>query len=94
MQIYVELPEDVDDGWMKGKPKPSEQEIAKDDNFILAGLQHDFPTGSPRGTDHAVLLKSVHVDPVNQASGEGVRLRNLFHNSIALSVGDSPRGPL
>jgi hypothetical protein len=53
---------------VKGKPKPSEQEIAKDDNFILAGFRHGFSTGSPRGTDHAVLLESVHIGAVNQTS--------------------------
>jgi hypothetical protein len=68
MQIYVEVPEDVDDGWVKGESKPSKQEIAKDDNFIIAGLRHGLLTGKPCGPDHAILLKSVHVSSLNQAS--------------------------
>jgi hypothetical protein len=78
MKIYVEVTEDVDNSWVKGKPKPSEQEIAKDDNFIIAGIWHGFFTGSPRGTDHAVLLESVQVSTVNQTWTEGIRHRNQF----------------
>jgi hypothetical protein len=78
MKIYVEVTEDVDNGWVKGKPKPSEHEIAKDENFIIAGIRHGFFTGSPRGTDHVVLLESVQVGAVNQTWTEGIRLQNLF----------------
>jgi hypothetical protein len=42
MQVYVEIPEDVDDGRMKGEPKSRKQEIAKDDNLIIAGLRHSI----------------------------------------------------
>jgi hypothetical protein len=86
MKIYVEVTEDVDNSWVKGKPKPTEQEIAKDDNFIIAGFRYGFSTGRPRGTDHSVLLKSVHIGVVNQTSSEGIRLRILFSNSIAPSL--------
>jgi hypothetical protein len=86
MKVYVEVPEDVDNGWVKGKPKPSKQEIAKDDNFILVGFRHGFSTGSPRGTDHAVLLESVHISVVNQTSAEGIRLWNLFCNGTTPSL--------
>jgi hypothetical protein len=35
MQVHVEVPEDVDNGRMKGESKPRKQEIAKDDNLIV-----------------------------------------------------------
>jgi hypothetical protein len=57
MQVYVEVPEDVDDGCMKGESKPRKQEIAKDDNLIVTGLRHSLSAGGSRGPDHAVLLK-------------------------------------
>jgi hypothetical protein len=57
MQVYVEIPEDVDDGGMKGKPKPRKQEIAEDDNLIIAGLRYGLSARGSRGPDHAVLLK-------------------------------------
>jgi hypothetical protein len=57
MKIYVKIPEDVDDGWMKGKPKSRKQEIAKDDNLIIAGLRHSLSARGSRGPDHAVFLK-------------------------------------
>jgi hypothetical protein len=57
MQVYVEILEDVDDGGMKGKPKSRKQEIAKDDNLIIAGLRHGLSARGSRGPDHAVLLK-------------------------------------
>jgi hypothetical protein len=83
MQIYVEVPEDVDDGWVKGESKPSKQEIAKNDNFIIARLRHGLFAGGPHGPDHAILLKCVHVGSVNQASAEGVRLENHLCGSVA-----------
>jgi hypothetical protein len=57
MQVYVEIPEDVDDGGMKGKSKPRKQEIAKDDNLIITGLRHSLSARGSCGPDHAVLLK-------------------------------------
>jgi hypothetical protein len=39
MQIYVKVPEDVDNSWVKGEPKPSKQQIVEDNNFILAGFR-------------------------------------------------------
>jgi hypothetical protein len=55
MKIYVKIPEDVDDGWMKGEPKSRKQDIAKDDNLIIAGLRHNLSAKGSRGPDHAVL---------------------------------------
>jgi hypothetical protein len=86
MQIDVEIPEDVDNNWMKREPKPGEQQIPKDDNFVLMGLRHGLPTGIPRCPDHAVLLKGGYVTPVYQAPSEGVRLQNLLRDSIAPSL--------
>jgi hypothetical protein len=57
MQLYVEIPEDVNDGGMTGKPKSCKQEIAEDDNLIIVGLRHDLSARGSRGPDHAVLLK-------------------------------------
>jgi hypothetical protein len=57
MKIYAKIPEDVDDGWMKGKPKSLKQEIAKDDDLIIVGLRHSLSARGSRSHDHAVLLK-------------------------------------
>jgi hypothetical protein len=57
MQVYVEIPEDVDDGGMKGKPKFRKQEITKDDNLIIAGFRYGLSARCSRGPDHVVLLK-------------------------------------
>jgi hypothetical protein len=57
MQVYVEIPKDVDDGGMKGKLKPRKQEITEDDNLIIAGLRYGLSARGSRGPDHAVLLK-------------------------------------
>jgi hypothetical protein len=57
MQVYVEVPEDVDDGWIKGEPKPGKQEITKDDNLVVTRLRHSLSARGSRGPDHAVLLK-------------------------------------
>jgi hypothetical protein len=38
MQIDVEIPEDIDNSGMKGKPKSDKQQIPKDDNLILLSL--------------------------------------------------------
>jgi hypothetical protein len=57
MQVHVEVPEDVDNGRMKGEPKPRKQEIAKDDNLIVTRLRHSLSARGSRGPDHAVLLK-------------------------------------
>jgi hypothetical protein len=56
-QVYFEISEDVDDGGMKGKPKPRKQEIAEDDNLIIVGLRYGLLARGSRGPDHAVLLK-------------------------------------
>jgi hypothetical protein len=86
MQIYVEIPEDVDDSWMKWEPKPGKQQIPKDNNFILVGLRHGLPSGSPRSPDHAVFLMGGYVAPIYQAPSEGIRLRNFLRDSIASSL--------
>jgi hypothetical protein len=57
MEVYAEVPEDVDDGWMKGEPKARKQEIAKDDNLVVTRLRHSLSARGSRGPDHAVLLK-------------------------------------
>jgi hypothetical protein len=57
MQVYVEIPEDVADGRMKGEPKSRKQEIPKDDNLIITGLRHSLSARGSRSPDHAVLLK-------------------------------------
>jgi hypothetical protein len=56
-QVYFEISEDVDNGGMKGKPKPRKQEIAEDDNLIIVGLRYGLLARGSRGPDHAVLLK-------------------------------------
>jgi hypothetical protein len=38
MQIDVEIPEDVDNNWMKREPKPDKQQIPEDNNFVLLGF--------------------------------------------------------
>jgi hypothetical protein len=38
MQVYVEISEVVDEGGMKGKPKPRKKEITEDDKLIIAGF--------------------------------------------------------
>jgi hypothetical protein len=57
MKIYVKIPEDVDNGWMKGKPKSHKQEIVKDNDLIITGLRHSLSARGSCGHDHAVLLK-------------------------------------
>jgi hypothetical protein len=57
VQVYVEIPEDVDDGGMKGEPKPRKQEIAEDNNLIITGLRYGLSARGSRGLDHAVPLK-------------------------------------
>jgi hypothetical protein len=86
MQIYVEIPEDIDNSWMKGELKPNKQQILKDNNFILLGLQPDLPSRSPRCPDHAVFLKGGYVAPVNQASPEGVHHQNFLRDSNTPSL--------
>jgi hypothetical protein len=85
MQVYVEIPKDVDDGGM-GKPKPRKQEIAKDDNLIIAGFRYGLSARCSRGPDHAVLLKRIHISSVDLASAEGVRLRDFLCGSVMPSL--------
>jgi hypothetical protein len=86
MKIYVEIPEDVDGGWMKEKLKSRKQETAKDDNLIIVGFQHSLSAKDSRGPDHAVLLKWIHISSINQAAAEGVCLRDLLCDSVAPSL--------
>jgi hypothetical protein len=86
VQVYVEVPEDIDDGGVKGEPKPRKQEIPEDDDLIVARLRYGLPAWGSSGPNHAVLLKGAHVSSVDLASAEGVSLRDFLCNSVASSL--------
>jgi hypothetical protein len=86
VQVYVEIPEDIDGGGMKGEPKSCVQEIAEDDNFVVARLRYSLPARGSSGPDHAVLLKRAHIGFVDLAPAEGVRLWDFLCDSVAPSL--------
>jgi hypothetical protein len=86
VQVYVEIQEDIDDGGVKGEPKPRKQEIPKDDDLIVARLRYGLPARGSSSPNHAVLLKETHIGPVDLASAEGVRLRDFLCDSVAPSL--------
>jgi hypothetical protein len=63
VQVYIVVPEDVDDGGVKGGPKPRKQEIPEDDNLIVARLRYGLPARGSHGPNHAVPLKRAHIGP-------------------------------
>jgi hypothetical protein len=85
VQVYVEVPEDIDDGGVKGGPKPRKQEIPEDDDLIVVRLRYGLPARGSGGPNHAVLLKGAHIGPVDLASTKGVRLRDFLWDGIAPS---------
>jgi hypothetical protein len=82
VQVYVEVPEDIDDGEVKGEPKPRKQKIPEDDKLIVARLRYSLPARGSCGPNHAVLLKGAHIGSIDLASAEGVRLRDFLCDSI------------
>jgi hypothetical protein len=86
MQVYVEVPEDIDDGGVKGEPKPRKQQIPEDDNLIVARLRYGLPARGSCGPNHVVLLKGAHIGSIDLASAEGERLRDFLCDSFAPSL--------
>jgi hypothetical protein len=82
MQIDVEIPEDIDNSGMKGKPKPDKQQIPKDDNLILLRPQHNLFSESPQCPNHPVLLQGCHIPLIYQAPSEGVRLWYFLRDGV------------
>jgi hypothetical protein len=85
VQVNVEVPKDIDDGGMKGEPKPRKQEIPEDDDLIVARLRYGLPARGSGGPDHAVLLKRAHIGPVDLAAAKGVCLRDFLCDGAAPS---------
>jgi hypothetical protein len=71
---------------VKGESKPRVQEIAEDDDLIVARPWYGLPARGSSGPNHAVLHKRAHIGTVDLASAEGVRLRDLLCDSIAPSL--------
>jgi hypothetical protein len=71
---------------VKEEPKPRVQEIAEDDDLIVVRPRYGLSARGSSGPNHAVLLKRTHIGPVDLASAEGVRLRDLLCDNIALSI--------
>jgi hypothetical protein len=86
VQVYIKVLEDIDDGVVKGEPKPRKQEIPEDDNLIVARLRYGLPARGSRGPNHVVPLKRAHIGSIDLASVEGVRLRDFLCNSVAPSL--------
>jgi hypothetical protein len=86
VQVYVEVAEDIDDGRVKGEPKPRKQEIPEDDDLIVARLRYGLPARGSRGPNHAVPLKGAHIGSVDLASAEGVHLRDFLCDNVAPSL--------
>jgi hypothetical protein len=86
VQVYVKVPEDIDDGGVKGEPKPRKQQIPEDDDLIVARLRYGLPAWGSRGPNHAVLLKGAHIGSIDLASAEGVRLQDFLCDSVAPSL--------
>jgi hypothetical protein len=86
VQVYVEVLQDIDDGGVKGEPKPRKHEITEDDDLIVARLRYGLPAWGSSGPNHAVLLKGANIGSVDLASAEGVSLRDFFCNSVAPSL--------
>jgi hypothetical protein len=85
VQVNVEVPEDIDDGGVKGEPKPCKQEIPEDDDLIVARLRHGLPARGSGGPNHVVLLKRAHISPIDLAAAKGVCLRDFLGNGVAPS---------
>jgi hypothetical protein len=85
VQVDVEVPKDVDDSGVEGKPKPRVHQIAEDDDLVITWPRYNFPARGSVGPDHVVLHERAHVGAVNLASAEGVRLRDLLRDSITSS---------
>jgi hypothetical protein len=83
VQVDVEVPKDVDDGGVEGKPKPRVQEITEDDDLVVMRPRYSLPARGSAGPNHAVLHEGAHVVIVNLASAERVRLRGLLRDGIA-----------
>jgi hypothetical protein len=47
VQVDVEIPKDVDNGGVQGKPKPRVQQVAEDNDFVVARPRYSLP---PRGS--------------------------------------------
>jgi hypothetical protein len=86
VQVYIEVPKDIDDSAVKGELKPRKQKIPEDENFIVARLRYDLPARGSRSPNHAVPLKRAHIGSVDLASAEGVRLRDFLCDSFAPSL--------
>jgi hypothetical protein len=86
MQVYVEVPKDIDDSRVKGEPKPRKQQILEDDDLIAARLRYGLSVRGSRGPNHAVLLKGTHIGSIDLASVEGVRLQDFLCDSVAPSL--------
>jgi hypothetical protein len=83
VQVDVEVPKDVDNDGVEGKPKPRVQKIAEDDDLVIARPRYSLPSRGSAGPNHAVLHEGAHVGIVNLASAERVRLRDLLRDCIA-----------
>jgi hypothetical protein len=80
VQVDVEIPKDVDDGGVQGKPKPR---VTEDDDLVVARPWYSFPSRGSAGPDHAVLHKGAHVGVIDLASAECICLLDLLRDSIA-----------
>jgi hypothetical protein len=85
VQVNVEVPEDIDDGGVKGEPKPRKQEIPEDDDLVVARLRYGLPTRGSGGPNHVVLVKRAHIDPVDLVAAKGVCLRDFLCDGVAPS---------
>jgi hypothetical protein len=43
VQVDIEIPKDVDGGGVQGKPKPRVQQVAEDDDLVVARPRYSFP---------------------------------------------------
>jgi hypothetical protein len=46
VQVDDEIPKDVDDGGVQGKPKPRVQQVAEDDDLVVARPRYSFRPGA------------------------------------------------
>jgi hypothetical protein len=81
----VEVPKDVDDDVVEGKPKPSVQEIAEDDDLVIVWPRYSLPARGSASPNHVVLNERAHVGTINLAPAEGVRLWDLLCDKIESS---------
>jgi hypothetical protein len=87
VQVDVEVPKDVDDGGVQGKPKTRVQQVAEDDDLVVARSRYSLPARGSAGPDHAVLHQSADVGTVDLAPTERVGLRDLLATASRLRFG-------